>query len=309
MKSRRPAVWNVAMATGIVLAAGVWAEPSRAESLDLTPKPLDRVTPGLVIGEGVPEGWTHVVSLAKPRLGAGDIEQLPKFAAEVAEKFSFVILARVGRDANNKFFLERVALGNAMEIDGKMTVVSKKTHEALGADLNFISSKVLASSEDMLEDVKQVARYGSMIVFDAPAIIAIDRTHRTLTLRNVIWASTSTGDVGSVIWLMNGSAKQGYELVPEKPQIVLMPPNLREDRVLRVDKSRIRFGGIPAPDAIAMAKLPPGRRYDFTPTFEKLATTSKFTPEVLRDFATELSKTLSAAPATAARSDPATGQK
>ena len=284
-----------ALALAIVVAIG-WsgAATAEAESLDLTPRTLDHVPPGVIIGEGVPAGWTHVVSLAKPRLGAGDVDELPKFIADLAQKFSFVILAKVERGADSKYMLKSVALGNAMEIDGKMTIVTKKTHEALGANLNFIGSRVLASSEDMMGKVQQVARYNSMIVFDTPAIIVINGEHETLSLRTVVWASTKTGDVGSVIWLMNGSKERGYSLVPQMSQIVLMPPNLREDRVLSVDKSKIRFGGIPAPDAIAMAKLPPGRRYNFTPAFAQIATTTKFTPQSLKTFATELSKTLAA---------------
>jgi hypothetical protein len=256
---------------------------------------LDRIPPGTLIGEQAPDGWTHLISIAKPRLGSGDVDALPSMAAELAETFSLVILARVGKDDDNTFMLEKVALGNAMEIAGNMTVVNSQSQDELGANLGFLGKRVLKSSEDMLAEVRMVARYRNLVVFDTPALLLVGDRHRSLWIRNVVWISPENGALGSVLWAMQGNSNIGYSLVPDKKYIVQLPANLREDRVLNVDKDHITFG-IPSMDAIAMAELPPGTKYPFPPSFEQIATINDFTPENMQSFAAELSNALRGTP-------------
>src|SRR5262245_23422725 len=58
-------------------------------AVDLAPRLLARIPVGTVIGQGAPEGWTHLVLIATPTLNPQDERDAPKMAADYARMFKF----------------------------------------------------------------------------------------------------------------------------------------------------------------------------------------------------------------------------
>ena len=74
---------------------------------------LVSITPGTLVGNRPPATWSHLVIKSVPRLKSGDLGTLPASAFRTATEIRTVILADVGRSADDssKFVLRRVGIG------------------------------------------------------------------------------------------------------------------------------------------------------------------------------------------------------
>ena len=255
-----------------------------SRSVDVQPRPMDWITPGTVIGEGAPKGWTDLVLFATPRLGVGDVDDVPRTAASYSNMFLFTILANVRGDGRDGHALDKVAIGLALNIEGRNVIADGEN--TFGADLGWIGRKVLAENERLLkEDVRQVARTATMLVFDLNTFVLRDRKHRSMVIRHAILASPSTGKVSTFVWLLGPDGGSGYTLADKGLQ--KLPPAFREDRVLSVDGQKFTLG-LPSPDAFALAKLPQGTSLGFSEALKAVAATRPFTAEAARKLEAEL---------------------
>ncbi len=139
---------SMAIATFAILIAspGVLAhadEASRAQTLtasyapsqfDLIHKPLGRIEPGIVIGQEKHAGYSDLVTLVLPRLASGHVDSLPDYAKRYASMFKLTVLANVTQDqldGRPVYSLDKVRLGFAMDIEGKLTIVTRETANQL----------------------------------------------------------------------------------------------------------------------------------------------------------------------------------
>lgn len=286
-----PVVW---LALGIMLSSG----GALGETIETKVRPLSRIRPGTVIAKPAPQGWTHLILFARPRLGAGDMQAASKTARDYVKMFNTAMVARV-KKADGGFELDEVAIGHSMNIDGKQVVVTPDTASALGGRLGLMGGHLLAGAQEALEGVKQVARYSTMMVFDAEAIVHHDEEHVQMTVRHLVWVSKTSGQLGAAMWLLRHreeteAEKQGKYALAEK-HFTVLPPQLVEDRVLHVDKSKISFG-IPTKEAFALEKLPPGVQYRFTSELAKTAARDKFTPQQVQQLAVAFGKAVAEGP-------------
>lgn len=265
---------------------GPHTKPGRAPRPVPTPspevfplRPVARIPGGTVIGDGVPEGWTDLVLLVQPRLGAGDVSALPEAAGHYARLFQLTILARVRANRapeGIRYILDRVAVGYAVDVGERKVVVTDAT--ASRAGLDFIARHVLAKNEQMLGELAEVGRSATAVLFDAPALVLRGGEHRSLIYRHLIWVRPSDGRVTALVWLLEPSKTGDHTPVDEA---VLLPPGLREDRVLSVKKEKITFG-LPGPDALALVGLPrEGRRIPFTPALREAVGRRRYSPATL----------------------------
>src|SRR5208337_2125063 len=84
------------------------AKPRRGRRAELV-----RIAPGTLVGDQPPKMWSHLVLKSLPRLASGDLETLPRSAFRTAALIRTVILADVGRSADDpsRFALRRVGVG------------------------------------------------------------------------------------------------------------------------------------------------------------------------------------------------------
>lgn len=258
-----------------------------SRQVDVRLRPMEWIPPGTVIGKGAPKGWTDLVLLATPRIGVGDVEEVPRTAASYSSMFLFAILSNVRSEQvgdGASYVLDKVAIGTALNINQRDVVADSEN--TFGADLGMFGRRILSENEKILKtDVRQVARTPTMMVFDAKAFVLRNQRHRSMILRHVVLVSPRTGQISTFVWLLGSDGASGYALADKGLQ--KLPPSFREDRVLSVDGQKFTLG-IPSPDAFALAKIPQGTPIGFSDTLKATAATRQFTPKAAEQLEAEL---------------------
>ncbi len=225
-------------------------------SIDLTPRPLDQIPVGAVIGQSPPKGWSHLVLMAIPTLVPEDERDAPKIATYYARMFKFTLLANVVPD-KAPFRLEKVARGFATTVRGMERIVTGR--DTLQNELNVLSRKILEENEKILDnDVKQIARTRTMLVFDAKSVMLRGKDHVHMIMRHAILVDPTTGRLYTLIWLLTND----YE--PAEDVLQLIPDSMWEKRLLSIKRDKITLG-IPTREAFALRRVPPGTPVPYTP--------------------------------------------
>ena len=279
------------LAVAVAMAFSLMAGVTQAE-VDTARKPLARIRPGTIVAKPAPEGWTDLILFARPRLGAGDHESAPSSAKRFVRMFNTAVAARVKKHDDGTHSLDEVAVGVSMAIDGKQVIVTPDTAAPLGGKLGIFGPKILSAAEESLNDVQQVARYETMLLFDAKALMHHDGEHVEMMVRHLIWVSKSTGKLGTAVWLTKPT-ESGAELAGDA--FIVLPPQLVEDRVLHVDKSKFTLG-VPGKEAFALERLPPGAKYAFTPELKEHAAKKDFTPQDVKALAVAFAQAVAKGP-------------
>jgi hypothetical protein len=242
------------------------------DKIDLKEKPLDRIPVGTVIGRRPPERWSNLVLLAIPTLTREDERDAPRMATHYAKMFKFTILANVARRGNEKdspFYLERVARGFATTVDGKQVIVSGK--DTLGADLGLFGRRILDENEKVLDnDVRQVVRTATMLIFDAQAVMLRGGEHVNMIMRHALLVDPASGRLYTLVWLLTRDYK------PAEKVIQLLPDGMREQRMLSIKRDKFSRLGIPERDAFGLRQVPQGKPIDFTEDLKKIACIKTF---------------------------------
>ena len=283
----RPTPWVLSVS----VAAFAWFAPIQelgaSDSVDVRARPMDWITPGTVIGEKAPKGWTDLVLIATPRLGVGDVNEISSTAASYSSLFRFTVLANTRAEKSGDepgYVLDKVAIGLALDVKGRNVIANAEN--TFEADLGFLGRRILAENEKILkEDVRQVARTAHMVVFDIVGYVRRDEKHRSMVIRHAILASPTTGQVSSFAWLLALDGSGGHALADKGLQ--KLPTPFREDRVLSVDAQRLTLG-IPSADAFALAKIPQGTPLGFSPALKAVAAVKPFTTQAAQQLEAEL---------------------
>lgn len=241
---------------------------------DVVQRSLERIPVGTVIGKTAPKNWTNLLLFAIPTLTEQDLRDAPKMATHYARMFKFTLLANVvatREGAKAAYWLQRIARGFAIDINGRETVVDGKN--TLGADLGLFGRRILAENEAILDkDVYQVARTGTMLVFDAESTMLSGTNHVKMIMRHAVLVDPDSGRVALLVWLLT-KGPSGYGFAENTLQ--LLPPNMQEARLLHVLKDRFTLG-IPSSDAFALARIPQGTDIRWTPDLQRTAAATTF---------------------------------
>jgi hypothetical protein len=229
------------------------------ERVDLQKRPLDRIPVGTVIGQQPPRGWSNLVLFAVPTLTREDEREAPRTASHFAQMFKFTVLANVARRGDGKapFYLERVARGFATTVGGRQVIINGR--DTLGADLGLFGRRILDENEKILdEDVRQVVRTATMLIFDAQAVMRRDNDHVNMIVRHAILVDPASGGLYTLVWLLT----RDYQ--PAERAIQLLPNGMREKRMLSVKRDKFSVLGIPERDAFALRQIPQGKAIAYT---------------------------------------------
>lgn len=270
------------------------ARPASAKipSVDMSHKPVPRLQPGIIIGDQQQSGYSDLVTLVLPRLSSGYVNSLPEYAKRYASMFKFTALADVKPvtvNGRTDYLLDRFGIGFAMDINGKLVVVTPGTANKLGANLGMIDRGVLSGNEDCLDDIIQVARTSRMIIFDAKANFLIGDKHEERILRYFIWASPASGKLGILVWRLKDNGRSGYAI--DSPSMQLLPAGYREDRQINVSKGGL-LSSIPTPDRFALIQIPEGTPVPFSAKMRAVAALKDMTPDHLREMMTGAGESL-----------------
>jgi hypothetical protein len=242
---------------------------------------VPQIPAGTRFDQTPPEGWSHIILFVTGRLASGDLSVVTNSVREYSQKFNLVFLANVRQRDDKTYELEKYGVGFSMKINGLNTVITSDKLKELGADLGIIGRSVFAANQESLSDIKEVARFTSCVLFDAPTMMLYEEDHCLMTVRYLVWVSHTTGRVTTFAWLLDREGDKGAHRVVE-PTVQLLPENMREDRVMNVMGDRFTFG-IPSKDAFALVRIPQGRPVNVTPRLAQVAGAESFDAAQFRE--------------------------
>lgn len=259
---------------------------AQAPAVDLVSRAVPRITPGTVIpADGPPQLWSHLLLFATPTLSAADLKDAPKMASDYARMFKLTFLANVKKNPqSNRYKLDVVARGFAINIRGKETIVD--AGNTFGADLGVFGKRILDESEKILDnDVRIVARTESMWLIDAQAVMLWAGEHKKMVMRHAVLVNPQSGQLAKFVWLLAKDRPGDY--VPAEQAIQLVPPSMREERLLSVRRDKFLLG-VPSPDAFALVRIPQGRAVAYTAELQRLACIRQFSAQQVLDLEGQL---------------------
>jgi hypothetical protein len=215
------------------------------------------ITAGTVIGDQPPRTWSHLVIKSIPRLASGDLETLPRTAFRTATLFRTVILADVGRSADDsrRFVLRKIGIGLCVPDPplGDVVVHSSRLEE-LGVRLGMVDKIVLRSAEAELGKGRLIASRPTFALYRGPTMMQVGQVHQKFELSYALLVDEHTGALRVLVWSQKAS-KDGLA-APDK--LVELTPNLVFDCRLNVKAEKL-LCKVPVSWSFAMESLPPGK--------------------------------------------------
>jgi hypothetical protein len=233
-------------------------EAGRARRAKLVP-----IAPGTVVGDQPPRTWSHLVIKSIPRLASGNLGTLPRSAFRTATLFRTVILADVGRSADDpaRFVLRRVGIGLCVPDPPKGDVVVRSSRlEVLGVSLGMVERFVLRTAEAELAKGRLIAAGPTFALCRGPAMMQVGQVHREVEMSYAFLVNEHTGTLRVLAW-----PQEATKAAPPTPmKLVELAPNLTFDCALNV-KAEWLLGSLPVSWSFAMESPPPGKPVPITP--------------------------------------------
>jgi hypothetical protein len=241
---------------------GYGAEPGQVRGAELVP-----IAPGTLVGDQPPRTWSHLVIKCLPRLASGDLETLPRSAFRTAALIRTVILADVGRSADDpsRFTLRRVGVGLCVPDPSKGDVVVESGRlEESGVKLGMMEKLVLQSAEAQLALGRLIASGPTFALYRGPTVLQAGQVHHKVELSYAFLVDGRTGGLRVLVW--PEEVGKGGPAAPAR--LVELRPNLVFDCPLNVKAERL-LGTVPVSWSFAMQSLPPGQPRPMTPDLRR----------------------------------------
>ncbi len=259
---------------------------------DVTRKRMDLIEPGTVIGKEAPKGWTYLLYKSRPRLGAGDVAQVPPTVMRSSDTVFSALLAKVERERGDegRYRLARVAAGVGVKVDGKDTILTPDTRKKMGVDLPLLGRMALDRSYAHLQEAVWVVRSDTLDIFDSPGQMVLDGKHRAVVIRNAVLLDAKTGRLDPLLWMIELDGRGGYKGV--SGGIEWMKLNMLADTVLHVDANEFVLG-VPTEMSFAMMRLPEGKKQlPVTDDLKPLLGRERLTKEMTVELETKLRESM-----------------
>ena len=238
------------------------AEPGRVRRAELV-----RIAPGTLVGDQPPRMWSHLVIKSLTRLASGDLGTLPRSAFRTAALIRTVILADVGRSADDpsRFALRRVGVGLCVpDLSKGDVVVESGRLEESDVKLGMMEKIVLQSAEAELALGRLIARGPAFALYHGPAVLEVEGVHHKVELFYAFLVDEQSGALRVLVW--SEEARKGGPAAPAR--LVELRPNLVFDCPLNVKAERL-LGTVPVSWSFAMESLPPGQPRPMTPDLRR----------------------------------------
>jgi len=201
--------------------------------------------------------WSHLVVKSLTRLASGDLGTLPRSAFRTAALIRTVILADVGRSADDpsRFALRRVGVGLCVpDLSKGDVVVESGRLEESDVKLGMMEKIVLQSAEAELALGRLVARGPTFALYHGPAVLEVEGVHHKVELFYAFLVDERSGALRVLVW--SEEARNSGPAAPAR--LVELRPNLVFDCPLNVKAERL-LGTVPVSWSFAMESLPPGQ--------------------------------------------------
>lgn len=255
------------------------APPGTPDTYDLTARPADSIAPGTVVEKSAPRGWSHLVIKSLPRVRDDQRAGLSQLVVQKAGWMFTAFVADVVPDGG-RFRLRAIGLGLGANVNGRDTIL---TPETVGR-FELIGREILSKGYEVQRKAVVVVHGPSMALLDTPVWFRCADGHRLVRYRYALLADTATGRLDVLLWRLGVEGGACGEL----ERAVWLNPNTIDPAELVVDRAKVNRLGIPADDAFAVEKLPPGRAVAIPADLHRLAGQTRFTVDEARALDTGL---------------------
>lgn len=266
------------------LAGGAAAEHP-AQFYDVTPRPIEMVQPGTIVGDRAPKGWTHLIIKSHPRLADEELPRTNNMTARLAA-FIFTVFTAdvraVSRDGVVRYRLNGVGQGLGTRIRGKDVIISPETQSELGANLGIFSRTVFSIADDRQQETRIAATSPTMAVVDTFSIFQESGRNRQVIFRYVVLVEEETGRVRTLLWRVDPPPKREEVQGVARGPIEWLAPDKIVEPLLYIDDNEYTLG-IPSNNAFGVRTLPKGDKQ--IPLPEELTATAglvRFTPDAAK---------------------------
>jgi hypothetical protein len=267
------------IAGGVVVWCAEWIFIQPPAHYDVSVGAIELLPPGTVVGDGAPDGWTHLILKSQPRLASGDLDRLSPEGGRYATFLFMTTVARVVPHQSTfrtTYVLDAIALGLGTTVDGKDMVLSPEKEKELGANLGFFFRLVLKGAYNKQQEVHLVARSPTFAVYDTPAMVHRRGKHVDATLRYALLVDEGTGRLDTLVWLIDRT--DPLDVVPDP--IEQLPPGTHQQAPLHVDSKEFFEFNIPGLRSFAADSIPQGdRQLTMSPEVKALAGQDHFTSD------------------------------
>ncbi len=235
--------------------------------------------PGARLDRGLPEGWSERVVESVTRIDSGEVDSLPGFARDLAERFHTAVLAdvrpRPGPGAT-RYAIHRLGTGLGLSHDGGVVVITSDTVDRLGVSLSMLDKLTLGRAEAALARGRLAARTATFVLYDASVEWSDSQKspNRSIYLRYAVLVDDETGALRTVVWPVD--VDPARRRPPES--LVQLPRSLEFRCGVNVKADRA-LGRLPIGWRFAIDRLPPGPSLPMAPELQAWSVRDPATPE------------------------------
>lgn len=266
-----------------------------SDAATLTDLKIELIKPGLVIENGPPEGWTHLIIKSHPRIADEELKRTSGMTARLASFIFTAFTARVEPPPSNgppPYRIASIGAGIGVSINGKDIVVTPDTQKELGANLGILARTVFSIAFDRQNRGRVVAATQTLALVDTFAIVRRENRNRIAVLRYALVLDSKTGSIDTLLWMVDKDTENG-EMVAHNP-IQWLPPNKIEHPRLFIDDNEYTLG-VPSNNAFGVIDIPQGdRKLLFPPGLRPLAGASRYTATEMAELEQALRQAMNA---------------
>jgi hypothetical protein len=265
-----------------LVAAVGWAvlpprvPPAALPQYDVTARPPTLLPPGTVVGDGPPQGWSHLVIKSLPRVRPEHLGSVDGLTARMTSWLFTAFVADVTRDPPHR--LRDVALGLGTEVNGKHTVLDVSSAKRHGVELNWITTEILSKAHEVQGSARFVVHGPTMGLVDTGVWFRCGDSNRRIRLRYALLVDAATGRLDVLMWALAPSECRDPHEAAWLSESQIDPAGLVPD------KKQFSLVGIPSEAAFGIVRLPAHRAKVRLPDeLVPLATRTTFTAEEARE--------------------------
>jgi hypothetical protein len=262
--------------------------PAWSDDYDVTAKPPESITPGIVVERSAPAGWSHLVIKSLPRVRPSEVPRVPAvpvlgrdytvrmvswmFTAFVAD----VVPEQDG--SHTRYRLRAIGLGLGTNVNGKDTVITRETAKQYDVELNWITKEILETGYRVQSQARLVLHGPSFALLDTPVWLRCNSKNKLVRYRYALFVDAATGRLDVLLWVLGGENGECADLT----QALLLPPDLIDEVELVPDPAEFDRG-IARESAFGVDGLPLHRaKLTIPPELRELAGKTRFTPDDAR---------------------------
>ncbi len=270
MLPRSKALLGFAAISALLAAGGAYylwpstpEEPKWVAEYDVAARAPAMISPGTVIGEAAPEGWTHLIIKSLPRVRPTEERNIPGHRIARSETIqmsrwmftAFVANIQPETHGNKTHYqLQAIALGLGTSVDKRDVIITPETAAAHGVKLGWASRTILVRGYETLRHATIVVKGPTFAIVDTPVWYRCGKANRLIRFRYALLVDAGSGELTVLVWMLDLEGGCG-----DTGTAAVLDPNTIDMAELIPDPSKFNLLGIPTDDGFGVDQLPPHR--------------------------------------------------